>query len=184
MDISRCSPLPIMARGVPVGTSLYAVQIFKVNSLSFSLILISSFSLIPSFSRSFCEMFVVMFPKSSMWIISLMILSFSMWGFMNSGMVGFSISGPNSDGGTPRARWAAAGLNMSLPWKVLETFLSIYFGFVILYVWVIPSFLAAIVSSPLSGPTYMLLFVSMIIGFLSVPTPGSTTATCTVPFGK
>src|SRR5438445_3789831 len=96
---------------------------------------------------------------------------------------GSLITGPSRATSTPVATWAAAGANTSRPWKVRLTAGSRYSG-------------AASsnarqpvpdrngVNTPLSGPTKTWSRAATAIPRRAVATPGSITATCTVPPGK
>src|SRR5439155_67716 len=96
---------------------------------------------------------------------------------------GSLITGPSRATSTPVATWAAAGANTSRPWKVRLTRGSRYSG-------------AASsnarqpvphrngVNTPLAGPTKTWSRAVTAIPRRAVPTPGSITATCTVPRGK
>src|SRR5437016_5000852 len=101
----------------------------------------------------------------------------------HSRRTGSLTTGPSRATSTPVATWAAAGANTSRPWNVRLTAGSRYSG-------------AASsnarqpvpdrngVNTPLSGPTKTWSRAVTALPRRAVPTPGSITATCTVPRGK
>ena len=86
-------------------------------------------------------------------------------------------------GGIPAARCAATGAKMSRPWNVLLTGWRKYFSLEIRRT-LLFSCRYTMESTPLSGPIKYCPPASTRIGRRAVPTPGSTTTTCTVFFGK
>ena len=96
-----------------------------------------------------------------------------------------SRASPAASTGGPAARCAATGMKMSRPWKVAVTESSHRSVFVRLTAATTPpASSAAHDSSPLSGPTKTEpLAVATATPRRDVPTPGSTTATCTA-FGR
>ncbi|KFZ83823.1 hypothetical protein ED92_07930 [Amycolatopsis sp. MJM2582] len=88
-----------------------------------------------------------------------------------------STRGPNSSGGTPSARCAAAEANTSRPWNVDDVTGRRYPGAASSYAAITPvSVSAAGMRSPLSGPTSIPRSVTTTTPRRAVPTPGSTTA--------
>src|SRR5438552_5551857 len=91
--------------------------------------------------------------------------------------------GPRRAGSRPLARWAAAGANRSRPWKVRLTTGSRKSASASSKARQSPSSRNG-VNRPLSGPTNTWPAAARTSPRRSVPTPGSTTARCTVPAGK
>lgn len=94
------------------------------------------------------------------------------------------ISVPSLSGGTPTLRWAPVGPKTSRPSKTSLTLGGSMSLLMISQIASTPRRSAAGAMRPLSGPTNHAPRVSTIMGFLVLPTPGSTTPTCTVPSGK
>nr|WP_280101488.1 hypothetical protein [Stackebrandtia nassauensis] len=91
---------------------------------------------------------------------------------------------PASSSATPDRNAAATGTKMSRPWKVCEVGWRCSSALVrAIARRAPPSASAAQPSRPLSGPTSTLSPASIATGRLVVPTPGSTTPTCT-PAGR
>jgi hypothetical protein len=91
-----------------------------------------------------------------------------------------SISVPASAKSAPAASRAATGVKMSRPWKVGDTGCSHHSPLVSWQArWAPPSAAIAQDINPLSGPTRIPSPAWMATPRRAVPTPGSTTATCT-----